>query len=81
LGVSSPWWEAFTDLKHDRLRNFREATLGNVIAVLAAVYVLLTLRNEALFKGGQVSADVYELFVPKYWTWKGRTFHGIFNWD
>jgi hypothetical protein len=27
----SPWWSAFTHLKHDRIINFREATMKNAI--------------------------------------------------
>jgi len=79
-GAPSPWWRAFTDLKHDRLSNFRQATLGNVIHGLAAVFVVLTLNNEPLFKDGHVAPELYHLFLPKYWEWKGRVFPGNFTW-
>ena len=29
-GGALPWWDAFTSLKHDRLRNFPQATLGTL---------------------------------------------------
>jgi len=80
-GTPSPWWSAFTDLKHDRLRNFRQATLGNLIHALAAVFIVLTLQNEPLFKGGHVAPNLYELFLPKYWRSKGRIFPGNFLWE
>ncbi len=50
-----------TGLKHDRLTSFREARLRNVIHSLAAVFIILTLRNEAEFKAGSVSLELYEL--------------------
>lgn len=71
--LPSPWWKAFTDLKHDRLTHFPQAKLENCIHALAAVFVLLTVRNEAKFKQGNVPPNVYELFFPKYWQWGGRT--------
>ena len=76
----SPWWGAFTDLKHDRLKNFRKAKLQNVIYALAAVFIILTLRNETAFKAGSITPELYDLFFPKYWTFKGRVTPGIFMW-
>ncbi len=78
---TSPWWKAFTGLKHDRLTSFREARLRNVIHSLAAVFIILTLRNEAEFKAGSVSLELYELFFPKYWTFKGRVSVMNFMWS
>jgi len=80
-GNSSPWWKAFTDLKHDRMSNFREAKLRNVIQSLAAVFIILTLRNETEFKAGSVSLELYDLFFPKYWTFKGRVSVMNFMWS
>jgi hypothetical protein len=77
----SPWWRAFTDLKHDRLKNFREAKLRNVIYALAAVFIVLTLQNEAAFKTGSITPELYDLFFPKYWAFKGRVTPGIFMWS
>ena len=71
---------AFTSLKHDRLSSMRQATLGNAIDALAATYILLTFRHEQMFKEGQVDAELYKLFVPKYWTCHGRVMPGIFLW-
>lgn len=78
---ASPWWRAFNDLKHDRLNNFREAQLRHVIGSLAAIFVVLTLRNETEFKNGRVAADLYDLFFPKYWTFKGRLMPGNVMWS
>jgi hypothetical protein len=77
----SPWWQAFTGLKHNRLRNFREAKLKNVIYALAAVFIILTLRNETEFKAGSITPELYDLFFPKYWTFNGRVMPGIFTWS
>jgi hypothetical protein len=79
-GGASPWWDAFTSLKHDRLKNFRQATLGTVIHTLAAVFIILTLSNEPYFKEGHVSPEIYNLFFPKYWKWNGRVMPGNFRW-
>jgi len=76
----SAWWKAFTDLKHDRLSNFQQAKMRNVIYALAAVYVILTFRNEADFKAGKVAAELYNLFVPKYWAFKGRVTASVYMW-
>ena len=70
------WWDAFTALRHDRLTSPHMATLGNAINALAATYILLTFRREKVFKGGRVDYELYNLFVPKYWTvfgYVGRT--------
>jgi hypothetical protein len=77
----SLWWRAFTALKHDRLQNFHQAVLRHVIYALAAVFIILTLRNETEFKAGRITPELYDLFVPKYWTFKGRVMPGIFMWS
>ena len=80
-GSSPTWWKAFTALKHDRINHFREAKLRNVLHSLAAVFVVLTLHNEAEFKAGSVSLELYDLFFPKYWTFKGRVSVMNFMWS
>jgi hypothetical protein len=79
-GSRTSWWHAFTLLKHDRLSNARQATLGNAINALAATYILLTVRHEQVFKEGRVDTELYKLFVPKYWISTGRVMPGIFKW-
>jgi hypothetical protein len=44
-GKSPDWWSAFTNLKHDRLKNHQEATLKNTVYALAAGFVILTLST------------------------------------
>jgi len=70
---SLPWWNVFTNLKHDRLKHHKEATLINTILALAASYIILTLQNEVDFKQGHISPELYDLFFPQYWQWHGRT--------
>ncbi len=79
-GHHSPWWRAFTGLKHNRLENLHHATLKNAVYSLAALFILLTLRDEANFKQGRVPAEIYELFLPLYWEFHGRVMPGIFTW-
>lgn len=80
-GKSSAWWKAFTSIKHDRLSNFHKANLRNVLHSLASVFIVLTLHNEADFKAGSVSLELYDLFFPKYWTFKGRVSVMNFMWS
>jgi hypothetical protein len=62
-----PWWEAFTKLKHDRINNFQEATLGNAINALAATFIVLSFKYEEDFRGGLLFRETYDLFHPLYW--------------
>jgi len=79
-GASSPWWKAFTDLKHDRLSNFREAKLRHVIYSLAGVFIILSLHHELEFKKS-MKPELFDLFTPKYWSFAGRMMPGIVIWD
>ena len=74
------WWGSFTKLKHDRVRNHKEATLKNVIFSLAAVFVILCLENETAFKEGKVPPDIYRVFFPKFWESHGWVTRGIVTW-
>jgi len=74
------WWDSFTKLKHDRIRNHKEATLRNVVFSLAAVFVILCIENETAFKEGHVPPDIYRAFFPKFWESHGRVMPGIVTW-
>jgi hypothetical protein len=76
----SPWWKAFTDLKHDRIRNSREAKLRHLIFALAAAFIVLSLQHQAEFRDGLVPTEIYDLFFPKYWRAAGRIFPGTITW-
>lgn len=76
-----PWWEASTHLKHDWLSNSRAASLKNTLNSLAAMFVVLTLRKQAEFKAGSVPPELYDLFFPNYWKWKGRLVPATFTWS
>lgn len=71
-GTSPFWWDAFTNLKHDRLKHRQEATLRSAIYALAAAFVILTLSNEKDFKEGHITPELYDLYFPQYWTFRGR---------
>ena len=79
-GKSLAWWNTFTDLKHERLKNHKDATLIKTVLALAAAFVILTLQNEADFKAGSTSPELYEMFFPMYWKWHGRVTLNSFLW-
>ena len=66
-----PWWDAFTKLKHDRINNFRLATLGNAIHALAAVFVVLSFKHKGLFQRENLNEETYSMFWPIYWKMAG----------
>lgn len=49
------WWKAFTLLKHKRNLNFKQATLGNCIHILAALFLLET---EYLIRIGKENNEI-----------------------
>jgi len=74
------WWSAYNKLKHNRMKNIKKATLKNLINALGAAYLILTLRNELKFKKAKVPEDIYNVFYPKFWSYKGRVSRGIVKW-
>lgn len=80
LDKNPQWWLSFTKLKHNRLKNIKQATLKNLINSVGATYLVITLKNEDKFKKGKVSEELYNVFYPKYWTFKGRVSVGIVRW-
>lgn len=74
------WWNAFTKLKHNRLKNIKRATLKNLINSVGATFLILTIKNEKQFKLGKVPEEIYNVFYPKYWTFKGRASRGVVKW-
>lgn len=41
-GKAPVWWRAYNDVKHERARYFEQANLGNLLAAVAGLFVLLT---------------------------------------
>lgn len=35
------WWDTYSDIKHDRSNNFKDATYKNAVYALAALYILI----------------------------------------
>ena len=81
IGNRPDWWGVFTGLKHDRVAHHKKATLRHAIHALGAVFILITEREMAAFKAGHISPEVYTLFFPKYWKWKGRVAVMGFTWE
>lgn len=75
-GGSPIWWTAYTKLKHNRLSNIKEATLKQTIFSLGATFIILTIRNEAEFKSGNIIIELYEVFYPLYWKYNGTVLKG-----
>ncbi len=70
--VENPdWWRAFTKVKHDRSVYLEQATLGSTIMAYGAVFITLTFFHEAFLKE-TAPIEVFRLFTPKYWKFKGR---------
>lgn len=79
-GHKLSWWEAFTKLKHDRINNFQQATLGNAINALAAVFIVLSFKYQEDFRGGLLVGETYSLFFPLYWTKAGSIMPAVPTW-
>ncbi len=50
------WWGAYNDLKHDRLGQYKQATLSNAVLALCALHQVLSLAPE--FLGALVRRDM-----------------------
>ena len=44
------WWEAYNSVKHDRLANFKEASLFNLVSIVGSLFILEMLRMNTLFE-------------------------------
>jgi len=75
------WWASYTKLKHNRIENIKVATFEMILKSLGAVYIILSLKNELDFKNGDISIELYNIFFPEYWEFKGRKMPGIVMWQ
>lgn len=70
---SLSWWEAFTDLKHNRYNNRKKATLEHVINCLGALF-LVEMMHLKRITSGTSEFDVFDypskLFQIQNWTSK-----------
>lgn len=78
---STTWWKSYTALKHNRLANFKKATLEGLIEALGAVFILLTVRHEKLFKNGELGQEYYRIFFPNYYSYKSSISVGTIGWQ
>ena len=80
-GQSLQWWGAFTDIKHNRYEQLKQAKLENVLNILGALYLIEMLYLKKITDGTD-EFDVFDessnLFTLKNWTSKaiplGQTF-------
>ena len=51
-----PWWTAYNNVKHHRTENYNQATLGNVLEAMAALFMLIgsIARAEKRFDGYRI---------------------------
>lgn len=72
-GQSLQWWEAFTDVKHDRYEQLKQAKQENVLNILGALYLIEMLYLKKITAGTD-ELDVFDepsnLFTLKNWTSK-----------
>jgi len=67
------WWKGFTNLKHDRIVNFTDANLKNLIYAIGATFVMLCIRHTEQIKKGRTSKDLLKVFYPLSWEFGGVT--------
>lgn len=65
------WWSAFTLLKHNRTINFKQGTMKNLVDALAATFIVLSLKNKQTFFESTLDKEIYNVFFPCYWKYKG----------
>ena len=72
-GQSLQWWEAFTDVKHNRYEQLKQARRENVLNILGALYLIEMLYLKKITDGTD-EFDIFDessnLFVLKNWTSK-----------
>lgn len=44
-GKSIPWYRDYNTVKHNRVRDFSKATLGNALSAIGALFILMELRG------------------------------------
>lgn len=79
---SLQWWNAFTDIKHNRYMQKNKANLENVLNCLGALYLMEMLYLKKITEGSN-EPDVFDessnLFTLKNWTSKVAPPHQIFD--
>jgi hypothetical protein len=65
------WWRNYTSLKHNRLDNIKLGNFKNLTFALAATFIILSIRNESIFKSARIDKEIYNVFFPNYWTVSG----------
>lgn len=72
-GQSLQWWGAFTDVKHNRYEQLKQAKQENVLNILGALYLMEMLYLKKITAGTD-EFDVFDessnLFTLKNWTTK-----------
>lgn len=70
---SLPWWEAFDNIKHNRIGNQKDASLKNVLNILSALY-LLEMKYLSKISTEQNVPDIPDeessIFMLKDWTFR-----------
>lgn len=64
-------WKGYNLVKHDRISNYRNATLENAVNLLAALFILLMYEYDQLYKGGNMDCNIPEdesgIFILDSW--------------
>lgn len=67
------WWEAFDNIKHNRIGNKMDASLKNVLHILAALFLLemkYLSKISAEHKAPDIPDEESSIFTIKDWTFK-----------
>jgi hypothetical protein len=68
-GAALPWYRAYNAVKHDREKNFKEATLKNMIAAAGAAYVAVYAQFGQFGRRGFSQSETDAFYVKVYPTW------------
>jgi hypothetical protein len=76
------WWNAFTNIKHNRSNNLHKASLENVLNMLGALFYIEMLYLKIITKNSNVMdvfGDNSDLFLLKDWTSKAIPLDKVFE--
>lgn len=81
-GQSLQWWKAFTDIKHNRYDQLRQAKQENTLNILGALYLIEMLYLKKITEGTD-ELDVFDessnLFTLENWTSKAIPLNKVFD--
>lgn len=78
---SLQWWSAFTDIKHNRYEQLKQARMENVLNILGALYLIEMIYLKEITENTS-ELDIFDessnLFTLKNWTTKAIPMNEVF---